>query len=315
LPLLRRDDSAVGSEDKSLKLRLLPLLLACFVLVGAAQPGKLVRPGQQIDWGMGEGRKIYRLGDLTATFDRVQCAPIGPECEEGDVEPKLTLTTRDGASVTLDGASMQNTLMLGQLAKGGPVGAFFQTYTGGMHCCQAMRAVVRDENGLKVVDLGLYDGSQIGWPKDLDGDGTLDFVVTDDRFFYAFESYAGSTAPPLVLNVIDGRKVDVSADPRYRKVFEKAAAETRKLCIKDEYPNGSCAAYAANAARTGQFDTAWPVIVAQYQRETKVWPNRCKVERGKADGSCPEGQEIEFPDYPAALRAYLSELGYIPPHE
>lgn len=292
--------------------RLLLLLLACFIAIGAAAPGKLVRPGQQIDWGMGEGRKEYRLGDMTATFDRVQCAPLGEDCEEGFLEPKLTLATADGKSITLDGASMQNTLMLGSLSSRGPVAAFFQTYTGGMHCCQEMRAVVRDGAGLRVVELGLYDGSQVAWPRDIDGDGILDFVMTDDRFLYAFESYAASIAPPLVLNVIDGKKVDVSADPRFRKVFEKAAASARKACIKEDSPNGACAGYAAAAARIGQLDTAWPVILARHKKDLKIWPDRCKVERD-ADANCPEGQLIEYPDYPTALRAYLAELGYTPP--
>jgi hypothetical protein len=38
---------------------------------------------------MNEGRKAYRLGDLTVTFDRVQCAPLGEACEAGDLERLL----------------------------------------------------------------------------------------------------------------------------------------------------------------------------------------------------------------------------------
>ncbi len=294
-------------------IRFLTLVLAFFALSAATPPGKLVHPGQRIDWSMGEGRKIYRLGDMTAVFDRVQCAPISEDCAEGDVEPKLMLTRADGKTVTLDGSSMQNILMLGPLTNGGPVTAFVQTYSGGMHCCQEMRAVVPGSDGLKIVELGAYDGAEIGWPKDIDKDGTLDFVVTDDRFLYAFESYAGTIAPPKVINVRGDQAVDVSADPRFRKIFEKAAAETRKLCTKDEYPNGSCAAYAAVSARLGQLDAAWPLILAEYQKDAKVWPDKCKVARDPQNGACPNGQLIEYPDYPTALRAYVAELGYTPP--
>ncbi|MEG3181606.1 hypothetical protein [Sphingomonas sp. LT1P40] len=294
-------------------IRLLSLLLL-FVMLGAArQPVKLVRAGERIEWSMGEGRKVYRLGGMTAMFDRVQCAPLGEDCEEGHMEPKLVITAADGKSVTLDGSPMQNILMLGPLSKGGPVAAFVQTYSGGMHCCQEMRAVVPGADGLKVVELGAYDGAEIGWPKDIDKDGTLDFVVSDDRFLYAFESYAGSVAPPMVLNVIDGAKVDVSADPRFRKIFEKAAAETRKGCIKEEYPNGACAAWAANAARLGQLEAAMPVILKEIRTEPKIWPDKCKVARDPENGACPDGQLIEYPDYAAGLRAYLAELGYTPP--
>lgn len=292
-------------------MRLFTLLLAFVALSGAAQPGTLVREGQKIEWTMGEGRKLYRFGDLTAVFDRVQCAPIGPECEDGDVDPVLTITRTDGASVRIEGSPMQNILMLGRLSKGGPESAFFQDYTGGMHCCQRMRVVTPSGGGLTVVELGGYDGAEIGWPRDLDGDGTRDFVVTDDRFLYAFESYAASVAPPRVLNVVDGTARDVSAEPRYAPLFRKAAQRTRKACIGEEYPNGACAAWAAAAARLGTLDQVWPVILAEYRKEPAAWPDRCNVARDE-DGQCPEGKLVEYPDYPTGLRAYLAELGYIP---
>ncbi|MFL9840281.1 hypothetical protein ABS767_04835 [Sphingomonas sp. ST-64] len=292
-------------------MRLLTLALTALALGGATAPAKQVRAGETIQWSMSDRLKIYRLGDMTAKFDRVQCAPLGEECEEDQLEPKLTLSTADGASITLDGSPMQNILMLGPVAKGGPVVAFVQSYTGGMHCCHQMRVVIRDKAGLKLVELGAYDGMEIGWPKDVDGDGNLDFVVTDDRFLYAFESYAASVAPPKILNLVDGEVRDVSAEPRFAKVFEKAASRTRKACIGEEYPNGACAAWAASAARLGTLDTVWPVILAEYRKEPAAWPDRCKVDRTD-DGECPEGQLVEYPDYPTGLRAYLVELGYIP---
>lgn len=294
-----------------MKLRLFSLIAAALMLGAAASPGKPVRDGQRIEWTMGEGRKVYRLGDLTAVFDRVECAPLGEECEDGDVDPVLTLTRADGTSVRLDGSPMQNILMLGRLSKNGPVVAFFQDYTGGMHCCQRMRVVTPAGDAFKVAELGGYDGAEIGWPKDIDGDGIRDFVVSDDRFLYAFESYAASVAPPKVLNVIDGATRDVSAEPRFAKLFAKAAASARKACIGEDYPNGACAAWAAAAARLGTLDAVWPVILAEYRKDPATWPDRCKVERNE-DGECPEGQLVEYPDYPSGLRAYLAELGYIP---
>lgn len=295
-----------------MRARLLCLIVASLCLIGATAPAKSVRVGQQVSWTMDQGTKRYAQGDLTATFDRVQCAPLGEECEAEQFEPRLTITSADGHSVTIEGSPMQNILMLGPLGKGGPVAAFFQSYTGGMHCCYAMQAVVRVGGKLTQVDLGAYDGTEIGWPKDLDGDGNLDFVVTDDRFLYAFESYAASIAPPKVLNVIDGKVVDVSTDPRFAGVFRKAAASAGKSCRKDTSPNGACAAYAAAAARAGQLDAAWPVILDSYDKKLTIWPDACKVARD-ADDNCPDGQLIEYPDYPTALRAYLKELGYTPP--
>lgn len=294
-----------------MKRHLFSLIAMALMLGAAASPGKPVRDGQRIEWTMDEGRKLYRLGDLTAVFDRVPCAPLGEACEEGNVDPVLTITRADGASVKLDGSAMQNILMLGRLSKDGPVVAFFQDYTGGMHCCQRLRVVTPAGDALKVAELGGYDGAEIGWPKDVNGDGIRDFVVTDDRFLYAFESYAASVAPPKVLNVIDGAVRDVSDQPRFARVFEQAGASARKACIGEDYPNGACAAWAAAAARLGTLDAVWPVILAEYRKDPATWPDRCKVERSE-DGECPEGQLIEYPDYPTGLRAFLVETGYIP---
>lgn len=292
-------------------IRLISLFLAAFMLAGAAQPGRLVREGQKIEWAMQDGRKAYRLGDLTATYDRVQCAPLGEDCEDGDVEPVLTIARADGASVKIAGSPSHNVLMLGRLRAGGPVVAFVQSYSGGMHCCYAMQVVVPDGAGLKIVDLGAFDGSEIGWPRDVDGDGMRDFVVGDDRFLYAFGSYASSVPPPVVLNVVDGERRDASGEARFAPVFAKAAAEARKMCVKEAFPNGACAAWAASAARLGQLDAVWPTILAEYSREAAAWPEGCKVERGEADGECPEDQLIEYPDYPTGLRAFLAHTGYI----
>ena len=292
-------------------MRLFTLIIAALALGGAASPAKPVRAGETIQWSMGDGRKAFRHGDLTATFDRVQCAPLGEECEEEQLEPRLTLTTADGKSVTLADLPLAATLMLGPLAKNGPVVAFLQTYTGGMHCCQQLRVIVRSADGLKVVELGGYDGAEFGWPKDIDGDGIRDFVVSDDRFLYAFESYAASVAPPKVLNVIDGAVRDVSAEPRFAQVFVKAASSARKACTGEDYPNGACAAWAAAAARLGALEAVWPVILTEYRKEPAAWPDHCKVDRD-ADGQCPEGQLVEYRDYPTGLRAFLVETGYIP---
>ncbi|WP_186456781.1 hypothetical protein [Sphingomonas suaedae] len=293
--------------------RLVVPLLALLALTGAAQSGKSVRDGQKIEWAMADGRQVFRQGDVTATFAMVQCAPLGEDCEDGDMNPVLTLSRAGGPPLTLDGSSMQNFLMIGRLSKDGGIAAFFQTYSGGMHCCQILRVALPEGGaGWKLVELGSYDGEALGWPRDLDGDGVRDFVVRDDRFLYAFASYGGSWSPPKILNIVDGAVRDVSAEPRFARAFERAAAETRKACIEDEYPNGACAAYAANAARLGQFDAAWKTILAEYDRKSRVWPDYCKVVRREEDGECPEGQLIEYPDYPTALRAFLADLGYLP---
>ena len=75
--------------------------------------------------------------------------------------------------------------------------------------------------------------------------------------------------------------------------------------------SSASSSWAASAARLGQLDAVWPVILAEHRKETAIWPDRCRVDRSE-DGNCPEGQLVEYPDYPTALRAYLVELGYSP---
>ena len=43
------------------------------------------------------------------------------------------------------------------------------------------------------------------FPSDVDGDGTPDFMLKDDRFDYAFAPYTESHKPPRIFN-IEGAK-------------------------------------------------------------------------------------------------------------
>jgi hypothetical protein len=192
--------------------------------------------------------------------------------------------------------------------KAGAVAVLLETYSGGAHCCTVVQAAVPDGASYRIVDLGSYDGERLArLPTDWDGDGALDFFVTDDAFLYAFSSYAGSLPPPRILNVVGGKAVDVSARPVFRPIFEEAMARAEARCATGE--NGHCAAYAASAARIGAFDAAWAKMLKAHDRKSRDWPTACKV--AEADDGCPDGQEIAYKTYPEALRAFLAEHDYI----
>jgi hypothetical protein len=217
-------------------------------------------------------------------------------------------------SVTSEPAP-QNTehgLIFGQLDSAGTRYLMWQAYTGGAHCCFHIQLIIPEGPQRGVLDLGMFDMEMMRRPPiDVDGDGRVDFVMRDDRFLYAFASYAASFAPPRILNIESGRVVDVSAAARYRRLFEEAASEARPLCLDrgSGDRNGACAAFVAASARTGNFEAAWREMLGGYERDSGYdFPQGC---RAAAADACPAGQEITYPDFPTALRAFLLRAGYL----
>jgi len=183
----------------------------------------------------------------------------------------------------------------------------FTSYSGGAHCCVEVMVLQPAGKAWKKVDLGSWDGSGIAYPKDVDGDRIVDFVFVDNAFLYAFDSYAGSRAPLLIMNVAGGKAVNVSKAPRYAAVYRADMEEAKTSCAG--HANGGCAAYVADAARLGQFDEAWTFMLANYdQKSTWDYPTRCQGQ--KIDYRC-KGTEQKPKDYPEALRWFLQDNGYI----
>jgi hypothetical protein len=94
--------------------------------------------------------------------------------------------------------------------------------------------------------------------------------------------------------------------PQYQSFLDQVEPECRKGL------NGACAAYAAAAARLGSFETAWPVVLGAYQRNSDwTYPGPCRT--ALVDGACPEGEQVRFDTYPEALRWFLGDVGYLTP--
>jgi hypothetical protein len=187
-------------------------------------------------------------------------------------------------------------------------------YTGGAHCCVTLRVATPVGRTMAIVTFPQFDGDFEHFPDDIDGDGVADFEIVDNRFLYAFSSYAGSVAPPRFYDIIGGRIVDVSARPGFRGAFARFTAKARKLCTDaaNGDRNGACAGYVAGAARLGKFAAAFREVSAQDQAagsDASLLPARCTV-REPATG-CPQDKQIHFRTFPAALRWFLKDAGYI----
>lgn len=181
--------------------------------------------------------------------------------------------------------------------------------SGGAHCCTQIAALDFRDGGWAEIDVGSWDtGMPAAFPTDLDGDGLTEFSMVDNRFLYAFGSYAGNRPPPQVMALRGRKAVDVSAEPRYRPVFEAALPSLKREC--QARSNAACAGYVAAAARLDRGEEAWAVMQTSYDRSAGWWPQGCRVPTPKP--GCPAGQRIEFQSYPAALLWFLGEHGYTP---
>ena len=284
----------------------------------AAQPRDVVQDvaiGSQVSWSAATSLRPvrYRFGDIIVGV-RPQ---IDPQFDDL-VAPVVTLELPGHAPVELRGSdarpSHEHQIGVGRLDRAGTRFLLLQSFTGGAHCCNAMQSVLIPRAGTPtVVELGMWDGGPLEeMPKDEDGDGVVDFVQRDDRFLYAFSSYAGSFAPPQIVNIVGGAPVDVSARPSFRRFFVDAMEDAREGCRDGFERNGACAGYVAAAARAGRFDEAWREMLSHYERSS-TWglEDACRIGVDNPD-ACPADQRVSFGGYPDALRYYLTEWGYLP---
>lgn len=250
--------------------------------------------------------KTYNMQGLALTL-------ASRKSDDGQAIPTLTIATPGSTPVEFAGeAGFENATAsfgVGRFDPKAPAPQIeFANYTGGAHCCVNISVIERDGRAWKQVPLGEWDGDvPDALPTDVDGDGTVDFVFNDNNFLYAFDAYAASWAPPQIFNVIGGRAIDVSTAPRYRRHYEADMARTRPECAK--HANGACAAFAADAARLGQFDGAWKFVLANYDRRPSgEYPTHCL---GTLHHANCAGVVAKPKDYPQALRWFLEDNRYI----
>ena len=275
----------------------------------AASDPASIAPGASYDWVSDKAPDEVRLKagpyDLLIRKRMVQDL-IGPTVTISSGEQSVDLEQVEG----WPGHSYPISLI--ELEKGAPA-VLLQSYTGGAHCCNSIQLVGLFDGKLKTIDLGQWDGEPGDPPKDVSGDGRPDFVMYDNRFLYAFASYGDSFAPPQILNIVNGDYADVSARPEFRPLFAKAMKESGEVCRQGEHernPNGACPTFVASAARIGQLDKAWAVMLKSYDPDSD-WPlpDNCMV--STKDGNCPK-DKVRFHSYPEALLGFLKDRGYIP---
>ena len=185
-------------------------------------------------------------------------------------------------------------------------------FSGGAHCCATLTAIVPSAGRMKAITFEPVDGdSDKVFPKDLDGDGTVDFVRQDDSLFYQFASGAASYSPPVIFNIYKGQLIDVSSQPGFRPLWLAFAKKTRAACMDKTNPdrNGACAAYVAAAARLGRFEAAMSEALEWASPSNDFLPEGCLIK--ETDSQCPAEKKIKFSSFEPALRWFLRTHGYI----
>ena len=207
------------------------------------------------------------------------------------------------------GAGLPTRLTYGQLDSAGTPYVLVNTFGGGAHCCGEIELFLVHPDRIEYVDLQVSeDGFDLPDVRDVDRDGMVDFIVSDQAFINRFTSWAQGRVPPRILNVVGGEVRDVSTREGFRPLFAKAARELRQECLHPEgiSPNGACAAYVAAAGRAGSFKKAWAEMLAAHDKDSKEGL-QCRLHM--PDESCPRS-ELNYANYPDALRAFLRERGF-----
>jgi serine protease Do len=189
----------------------------------------------------------------------------------------------------------------------------FTRNVGGAHCCTNTWVVMKTEGsaGWALLDLGKLDGSGY-WFEDVDGDGGQELLSVDNRFLYAFDSYAGSFAPLKIFKLRDGHIDDVSEEPAMQARLKQDLAGMEYATKVDPSKwktNGYLAGWAAAKLRLGQGEEAWQTVEQNLDRNSAFGPQECTT--GQSLDDCPADKLKTIPTL-KALADFLKEGGYGP---
>ncbi len=197
---------------------------------------------------------------------------------------------------------MTGTIELKDLDRNATPEVIVSTYTGGAHCCTEYTIHGWQQNKFTTTETGPLDSGG-GQFKDLDGNGTLEFLSVDNAFLYAFESYAGSFPPTRIYQYKAGKLVN--ATRQYPKVLRSHAWDMYQAIQQSQKENdslnGVLAGYVAQKILLGEYQQGWDLMLARHDRKSN-WG----LEIYKGDKVVGK-----YPNFPAALKAFLINTGYL----
>jgi hypothetical protein len=292
------------------------LAVACWAaLVATGARGAEIPLGQPFNWTATEdgGTASFHGGGLSLTFK-------GAGEADGN-SYTITVQQGHGRSFVLKQDGLDHDVSSASFviekadaaASGNQI--VVESHLGGPKCCNVTTIIEHTRHGWKAVELpGGWEsgaaGSQINdvlSPKDVDGDGSPDFIVSDDRFEYEFVNYVEAWLPPRIFSIRDGRLLEESSSRKFVAVFLKDMEEAKPGCLHHNgFQDGQCAGYVADAARVGRFEAAWRLMLANYAKDDVL--DTCKIRLPKVN--CPK-RAMTPSHFPFRLAHFLKNHGYI----
>jgi hypothetical protein len=177
-----------------------------------------------------------------------------------------------------------------------------KTFSGGAHCCTNHLIYAWQNQNFVTTETGYLDSSG-GEFVDLNGDRKLEFVTYDNAFLYAFSSYAGSYPPTLIYSFDRGKLTNVTRQYQ-RELRERVTKmyETVLAAKQQNYEiNGILAGYVAQKILLGEYKQGWQFMLAHYDLKSE---NGLDIYEG-------DKKVGQYPNFPAALKAFLIQTGYL----
>ena len=184
-------------------------------------------------------------------------------------------------------------------------------YWHGAHCCTVTRiANLKPDGRWAVTETEDLDGDGYDF-EDINRDGSIQLISSDNSFLYAFDSYADSVAPLKIQSFKDGALHDVTKLPIYQhRLWQRLFSIERfhQEESSDTDSNGFLAGWVASKILVGQGDQAWQSMLKRYDHHPNMGPEVCLT--GAPLSNCPANKTAKVP-FPVALRGFLLEHGYI----
>ncbi|GAP97092.1 hypothetical protein [Leptolyngbya sp. NIES-2104] len=161
-------------------------------------------------------------------------------------------------------------------------------YTGGAHCCRYSLIYEYDRDQKQYVESRAFWGNLGYQLRDLDRDGKSEFYSADDRFAYAFTSYAASAFPTQIWRLENGKLIDVTrqySKEIYSNAYQLWQHYQKIRTEEDAEVKGVLAAYLADKYLLGQQEDGWNRLREAYQ-------------------------ESDREEFFGSLRKFLKETGY-----
>lgn len=180
---------------------------------------------------------------------------------------------------------------------------YFSSDSGGAHCCTTATIFQKNGSELTAVPLGEFDGGRPE-PLDLDDDGLFELVTSDQRFNYAFSSYAESYPPEVILRISYGEVENVTTDSAFQPRLEQHVKRRLEALMQEngEIPTGLVAGLLASASQAGLYHGVLGFLSSEVFEQTGPEYSQCAGE------DCPA--DPNYKNFGEALKDRLTAWGY-----